>query len=203
MLVSRYLQGFCGDCNLPVVLESFTTCDCILCISCQKHHCERSSDVYCSVTKFYGNKIPEAFQGGLCKRRGRVDCGNIVEQLTLNMEDLWGNNSLWHSVCYSRRAPLNLFERPLRHLRAGSSIARSGPVLNPLPATWNGWWRIPVLRPPLSERNRGWGRDVGMNGYRKVQLRYKGCPQQRPMDVAVREGPNIDGWIQNYKKHPN
>lgn len=169
MLVSRYLQGFCGDCNLPVVLESFTACNCILCISCQKHHCERSGDVNCSifknaaffslVTKFNGNKIPLAFQGGLFKGRGRGYCGNIAEQLTLNMEDLWGNNSLGHSVCYSRRAPLNLFERPLRHLRAGSSIARSGPVLNPLPATWNGWWQIPVLWPPLSERNRGWWRD--------------------------------------------
>lgn len=58
-------------------------------------------------------------------------------------------------VCYSRQAPLNLFERPLRHLRAGSSIARSGPVLNPLPAAWNGWRQIPVLRPPLSKRNGG------------------------------------------------
>lgn len=37
-------------------------------------------------------------------------------------------------MCYSRPASPDPFERPLRHLRAGSSIARSGPALNPLPA---------------------------------------------------------------------
>ncbi len=60
-------------------------------------------------------------------------------------------------VCYSRQAPLNPFERPLRHLQAGSSIARSGPALNPLPAAWNGWREIPALRSPLSKRNGGRG----------------------------------------------
>ena len=69
-------------------------------------------------------------------------------------------------VCYSRRASPNPFERPLRHLRAGSSIARSGPALNPLPAAWNGWRQIPAPRPPLSKRNggrRGTRGDGGIN----------------------------------------
>lgn len=53
-------------------------------------------------------------------------------------------------------APPNLFERPLRHLQAASSIARSGPRAKSitLPA-WNGWRRIPAPRPPLSKRNGG------------------------------------------------
>lgn len=63
------------------------------------------------------------------------------------------DNAPGDKVRYSRRAPLNLFERPLRHLGAGSSIARSGPTLNPLPAAWNGWQQIPALRLLLSKRN--------------------------------------------------
>lgn len=46
---------------------------------------------------------------------------------------------------YSRRASPDPFERPLRHLRAGSSIARSGPALNPLPAA-SEWMAPRFLR---------------------------------------------------------
>lgn len=77
-------------------------------------------------------------------------------------------------VCYSRRAPLNPFERPLRHLRAGSSIARSGLALNPLPAAWNGWRQIPALRLPLSKRNGGREGRGEMEGQTKERQGYKG-----------------------------
>lgn len=90
---------------------------------------------------------------------GEVRRGGVTA-LTATVEDPRGENS------YSRRAPLNLFERPLRHLRAGSSIARSGPppALNPLPAARDGWRQIPVLRPPLSKRDGGRGGRGEMEG---------------------------------------
>lgn len=59
------------------------------------------------------------------------------------------------------------FERPLGHLRAGSSTARSGPALNPLPAAWNGWQQTRDQRGMKGggeRKQRGGGINKGISG---------------------------------------
>lgn len=99
------------------------------------------------------------FKEFLCLWRKRWGGGReLYRQWTVN---IYKDKARGDKVCYSRRASLTPFEHPLRHLWAGSSLARSGPALNPLPAAWNGWQQLPALGLPLSERKRG--RDRGIN----------------------------------------
>lgn len=61
-------------------------------------------------------------------------CGRFA--LTLNMKILRKDKARGEPW---KQAPPDPFERPLRRPRVGSSIATSGPTLNPLPAARDGW----------------------------------------------------------------
>lgn len=91
-----------------------------------------------------------------CGNRGRVGGGGVGGGITDSQHGRSAKTKLTVTKCVILGELLRIhLNAHSDTYRAGSSIARSGPALNPLPAAWNGWRQIPALRPPLSKRNGG------------------------------------------------